>query len=505
MSVRHISRRQLLVGAGGFGLALPVLRSLWPRELEAQDLPAERRFVAFATDHGGLFESAMFPNETLLTTEDSLYTDHNIRHGMLSRSETDGRASVSTILSGAADRLTSSIAQRMNVLRGLDIPFYIAHHTGGHLGNFARNDGNGDDGSAAQMYPMPTIDQLLAWSPAFYPDLGAIKERALIMGSRGRLSWNWSSPSTRDGEIQEVSHESDPLAMFERVFIPEETESDPAPRPPVVDKVMASYQSLRQSNARLSAEDRQRLDDHMDRLFELERRLNAGTVRPASCGDAVAPEGDIWDDPIKYHAAINDVIMAAFLCGTSRIAVVKIEESSFVSFAGDWHQDVAHQWSADEPQTLLQEANQKAFEHAVLDLAHKMDVDDGSGQSMLDQSLIQWTQESGETTHESRSAPVVTFGGAGGGLRVGNYCDYRKLGPAGIVNRWSSDIGPSGLLHAQWLAMVLQLMGMPRSEFQDIQHNGAAGYGYDFVEEAYEQVHSEGVVDNASNPLPFLT
>jgi hypothetical protein len=47
-------------------------------------------------------------------------------------------------------------------------------------------------------------------------------------------------------------------------------------------------------------------------------------------------------------------------------------------------------------------------------------------------------------------------------------------------------------------------MGVEPSEFQDIEHNAAAGYGYDFVEEAYEKAQSAGVVDGASDPLPFL-
>ncbi len=504
MSVRLLSRRQLLIGSGGFALGLPLLRSLLPRDVRAQDMGAERRFVAFATDHGGVFETAMFPDEALLTREEALYSGHDIRHGSLVRSDLDGRAGVSTILTGPSDKMTDRIVERMNVLRGLDIPFYIAHHTGGHLGNFARNDGNGADGADAQMFSMPTIDQLLAWSPSFYSDLSAVKERSMVLGRRGRLSWNWSTPSTRSGTIQEVTG-TDPLAMFERVFIPEADPSGPAPRPPVVDRVLESYQSLRESNARLSSEDRQRLDDHMDRLFELQRRLEAGSIRRASCGDAIRPGDDIESDPVTYYSAVNDVIVAAFLCGTSRIAVVKVKESEFVPYAGDWHQDVAHQWSSDEPQALLQEANQKAFEHAVLDLVDKLDVDDGQGGSILDSAIVQWTQESGEVTHESRSAPVVTFGGSAGTLKTGNYCDYRKLGPEGIVNRWSNDIGSSGLLYSQWLAQVMTSLGMGSSEFQDIEYNGAGGYGYDFIEESYEKVHSEGVVENASDPLPFLT
>lgn len=498
MTVRLLSRRQMLLGAGGFSLGLPWLGSLLPREVEAQGAPLQRRFVAFATGHGGLWETAMFPKDDMLTDEMKLYSDHTVHRGDLIRTENGATASVSPVLTAAADRLTERLVSRMNVLRGIDIPFYIAHHTGGHLGNFGRKDGTQD------MEFMPTIDQLLAWSPSFYPDLSGITERSLILGDRGRLSWNWSSPSDRQGEIQEVTSEKDPSVMFQRVFLPEDDPNEPAARPPVVDRVLESYQSLRQSNRRLSREDKQRLDDHMDRLAELQRRLNVDSVRPASCGDASAPAADAdRSDPIKYHAALNDVITAAFLCGTSRIAVVKINESSFVPYAGDWHQDVAHQWNSDEPQKLLQEANQKAFEYAMVDLAHKLDVEEAPGQSLLDSAIVQWTQESGEETHESRSAPVVTFGAGGGGLLTGNYCDYRKMDPA--VRRWSRDIGPSGLFHAQWLAQVMQTLGMPASEFADVPHNGSAGYGYDYVETSYKEVISDGVAEKANEPLPFLT
>ena len=63
----------------------------------------------------------------------------------------------------------------MNVLWGLDVPFYIAHNTGLHLGNYARNDGNGGDGKAVQAFPRPTIDQIMAWSPSFYPTCRGIR------------------------------------------------------------------------------------------------------------------------------------------------------------------------------------------------------------------------------------------------------------------------------------------------------------------------------------------
>lgn len=502
MTVKHLSRRQLLLGMGGFGLALPFLRSLTPRHARAQVAPFERRFVAFATDHGAIEESAMFPDESLLTGSSQLYPEHSVSHGSLSRVESDGRASVSTIIAGPSDRLTAGIVSRMNVIRGLDIPFYIAHHTGGHLGNYSRNDGNGEDGQLVQPDAMPTIDQIMAWSPNFYGDTAGIVERAMILGWSSRLSWGWSSPSSHSGTIEEVGSEGDPLSMFRRVFVPGESATDVAPRPLIVDRVNESYRSLRQSSLRLSADDKQRLDDHMDRLAELERRLTATAVRRASCDAVMQPTGDYNDDPVAYHSAMNDVVVAAFLCGTSRIAVLKVNESQFVPYSGDWHQEVAHQYSTPEPQRLLQEANQKAFEHAMLDLAYKLDVDEGEGQNVLDSTLIQWSQESGDKTHNARSIPLVTIGGAGGALKTGNYCDYRRKTPEGLLENGYG--GYSGLLYAQWLATALQVMGVTREEFQDIEHNAAQGYGHPHISQEYRAAEVDGVAANASTPLPFL-
>lgn len=503
MPVRHFSRRQALIGATGFALGIPFLRSLRPRSLGAAPDGVERRFVAFASDHGGVDESAMFPGSAMLTQTLDLYTGHEVKRGDLVPSVSGEVATLSEILSGPADRLTARLVSKMNVLRGMDIPWYIAHHTGGHLGNFARNDGNGEEGAAAQASHMPTIDQIMAWSSNFYGDLVGVTERAMIFGSN-RLSYNWSNPSERTGEIQEVTGQNDPMTMFNRVFIPEEDPTEPAPRPPIVDRVFESYQSLRQSDRRLSTEDKQRLDDHMDRLAELQRRLNVDAERRASCGSSPAPAGDP-SNIRDYHHMVNDVIAAAFLCGTSRIAVVKIREADFTEYAGDWHQDIAHQHTLPEPQARLREVNQQAFEHAILDLAYKLDVEEGDSKNLLDSCLVQWTQESGSVTHDARSVPLITFGGAGGNLKTGNYCDYVKWTPEGVITAWGSGIGNSGLLYSQWLAQAMQALGVEASEFQGIAHNGAAGYGYPFVDEGYDATHSDGVVENASDPLPFLT
>jgi hypothetical protein len=208
----------------------------------------------------------------------------------------------------------------------------------------------------------------------------------------------------------------------------------------------------------------------------------------------------------QVYQAMNDVIVAAFLCDTSRIAVMNIRED-FSSYVGDWHEDVAHR--AAEPdgvqQAILMAAHQLTFEKVFLDLCGKLDVDDGTGQTLLDSALVVWTQESGEYTHAGQGMPVVTAGSAGGFLATGNYCDYRD--PALVVDNGESGnmavkiLG--GLLWQQWLGTALQAMGLAPADYEQ---NGLGGYPnpVKFISPNYAKAYPDSLLTVASDVLPYL-
>jgi hypothetical protein len=503
-----VARRQVLRGAGGFTLGLPFLASLaTPRGALAQALPARRpRFVAFTTNHGGVTGANMYPEAALLTGRTQLWSGHDIAHGTLARRLEGSDAVLSPVLRAPAAVLSDRLVSKMNVLRGLDIPFYIAHHTGGHLGNYARNDGNGADGKMLQMSHVPTIDQVMGWSPSFYPDLGGIKERVLVTGARGGLSWNWSNPAARSGAVQEVRPEASSLALWSRVFLPP---SMPGiePRKPIVDRVIESYRGLRNGNRRLSAADRQRLDDHLSRLAELQRRLGVSAVRPVSCNAVSRPAEEARSlypsDPVKARRRAqlyNDVIAAAFMCGTSRIAVHGIDDT-FSSYVGDWHQDIAHKHTLPMPQQTLTDALRLAFQASILDLAAKLDVEEAPGTSYLDNSLLQWSQESGQYTHDSPSIPVITFGSAAGFFKTGLYLDYRNQTTFGRLVYYGKSNEYTGLTYSRWLGTVLQAMGLPPGEYE---RGGARGYGNPYVSPEYMKAYLPGVLASAGEVLPVI-
>lgn len=482
--VRTLGRRQFLVGAGGFALALPFLPSLLSKESQAADRPVPPRFVAMGTNHGGIWESNMYPDASLLMGA-GMYAGHEIRRGTLGYGVNANRGRISHVLSGPSDKLTRQLADKMNIIRGIDIPFYIAHHTGGHLGNFARNDGNGGDGEAVQAFPFPTIDQVMAWSDEFYPNLDGVLERSMLLGS-GRFSYNYANPSQKMGDIQALDTTHSSLDVFNRIFVPRDNGQNN--RTPVADRVLENYRRLRQSNKRMSAGDKRRLDEHIQRIDELQRKLNT----KVACDDVARPTKNSQDvrhtqgyhyQPVsmrEYWQLHNDVVAAAFACGTSRIASMYCGDT-FSMFQGDWHQDIAHQalLTNNNAQQTIADAHQRFFEDVFLDLIRKLDdIEDAPGQTVLDNSLVMWTQESGLVTHNSYGIPIITAGSACGQLNTGRYLDYRNMTKRKTYGDNAEVVDHPGLIYNQWLGNVLMAMGLTPANYE---RGNRGGYGHFFI------------------------
>jgi hypothetical protein len=520
-----LTRRQVLRGAGGFTLAIPFLPSLLPRSARAAAAPRPRLFW-MGTDHGGCWDSNFFPSTAGLTNSAASPAGHTVVSGPLTATTANGRTTLSPVLDASSSVLTAKLLAKMNVLRGLDVPWYIAHNTGLHLGNFARNDNNGDCGAAVTaLGNRPTIDQILANSSSFYTssDLGGTKLRTMVINSGRALSWGFSNPAQGVASaVQNIQGVDSSKQMFTSLF--GGSTAPTTSRQPVVDKILASYNSLRQSNTRLSAGDKARLDAHIALVAQLQSSLGA----QLSCTTPSAPSDDAQKhDPThsKTDAALHgqlwaDLVVAAFSCGASRIGVFGWGDTSgFSDYVGtDWHHDVAHQWMDAQPQAWLTQSYQGFFEQVFLYLAAKLDaMDDGMGGTLLDSTLLVWTQESGMETHEAYGVPVVTFGGGGGFFKTGLYCDYRNLTESAAA---ISPAAPSGyktypgLLYSQWLATVLQGMGVPPAQFElwkDGSGNVQKGYGTPYLgtDEKAWSVHYKSLTSSyyttASTLLPFLT
>ncbi|MDB4983736.1 MAG: hypothetical protein JWM82_4488 [Myxococcales bacterium] len=510
-----LTRRQFLRGTGGATMLLPLLPSLMPREAHAQATAPKKRFIFIGTEHGGATFDNMYGTQgSTGATPVALWAGSTAQSSPLALATAGGNASLSPILTAPSGVLTSAIVKKMNVIRGIDYTNTVGHQSGSYLGN---NNAQVDATRAAALKANVTIDQLMAYSPNFYTEIPRV--RSINIGQDRALSWTYTNPSTRTG-VQKLQRYSTSLSLFNSIFA---TGGAPV-RPLIIDRVLDNYKSLSQSNRRLSAADKVRLDDHVGRLTQLQQQFSA-SAKPLSCGMPPTPmdnttienqldnKGLGLDQQTTYYKLMADVLLTAFSCGASRIAVFH-EEFPYSAFQGDWHQDIAHQWQMDKAQATLAASYQQVFEHVFMYLANGLDsIKDPDGSSLLDNSLLYWTQECGFSTHDPWAVPIVMAGGAAGYFKTGMLVDYRNQ-VASSQNTVYAGALPgnfSGLIYPQFLATALASMGVKSTEWTP--QSGVGGYG-DYKTDAASCEHfitngvstrPDGVYKNASQPLPIIT
>jgi len=398
-----LNRRHFLKGAGGALLALPFLPSLASRAFAAENVMAGpgRCFVCIGTDHGNVWSRNFYPADSVLNQQ-LTYAGRTVRHGALPSAATGGRVVISPVISAAETVLTPALVGKFNVLRGVDIPYRISHHVGGHLGNFAATVGNTTAGLDNTEFMAPTIDQVMAWSPDFYSaeDLASRMTRRSVHIGGGDLSWNHTAPAARAGKLVPQPAHVRNLDLFTHLFQPGSSLNGVDQF--VVDRVKSSYDRLK-LHPRLSYGDRLRLDAHVGRLAEIERKLSV----IASLATPPAPPGTDSDlyfrhhsfphDPTEnrlYWSLMNDILVLGFSAGLTRVATIHQHVKFASELIQDWHGQVAHAgFGAVPAQAWTVGWNQGTFEHVMVDLAAKMNaVTLPNGDNLLDHSLIMFTQ-----------------------------------------------------------------------------------------------------------------
>jgi len=521
-----IDRRLFLRGASGALLALPILPSLLrSRDAQAEAAASSKCFVHFRTPHGGIASSDMWPSDATLT-EKLTYT-HELRRGALSAALTGADAVISPVLTAKATALSPQLVAKMNILRGLDIPTYMAHNFGGALGYY-------DADKETPKEPRATVDQIMAYSPSFYPNVNSVRKRSVAVG-KGSGSYGYKTPGVSSSGVSTsaLGGTESSQGLFDSLLAGSMSSGSSEPAPPaVVDRILDSYKRLRNGNKRLSQADKLRLDQHINAVAELQRRLKTTVAagckvppRPTSDNLKLRPMDGSPEKNLQFFTMINEVLAVAMNCGATRIATFAIDENNqgltFTARAAqgeDWHNNVAHAASSSaSAAALIKEFNQIFFSGVYLDLVNRLDgFSDGAGGTLLDHSLVAWGQESGNVTHFAFSMPVVTAGSAGGAIKTGSYCDYRNLGKRlsgdSSTGRESDTLWP-GLTYNQWLSTALLAMDVPHSEWAESSHPGFGAkvdyqsqYAYFFSNRGFSaaEVYSTAVWQKSGELLPFL-
>jgi hypothetical protein len=187
----------------------------------------------------------------------------------------------------------------------------------------------------------------------------------------------------------------------------------------VLDAVRSDLTSRR---ARLSPEDRARLDAHATALRELERSLGAGAL---VCAKPAAPSGVNSETAIDRQA---DIAAAALGCGLTRVVSLqhRIADNDnslypWVGLSTGGHHSLSHDSSAAAQATLAKVYRWYAARFAYL-LERLSKTPDPDGGTLLESTLVIWGSELGRGyDHDIKNVPFVFAGGAAGRLKGNRY------------------------------------------------------------------------------------
>ncbi len=273
-----------------------------------------------------------------------------------------------------------------------------------------------------------SLDQLLARRLG-----GATKVASLVLGcekSNPTVHKNysmlysshvsWSSPTTP------TPLEVYPALAFDRLFKDEVGKGDQS----VLDAVLADATDLR---VRIGATDRRKLDEYLESVRDVERRIESAGKPGVASGwrpaleepDRPRPADGIPESIADHMRLMCDILVLAFQTDTTRIVTLKLnnDHSSlrFPHLGVDYmiHHLLSH---TDTPDWL--KVNQ-FFVEQVAYVARRLDAIAEGESSALDNTMLLYLSSMMTGSHDNDELPVVLIGGGGGSLRGGRVLDYR--------------------------------------------------------------------------------
>ncbi len=291
-------------------------------------------------------------------------------------------------------------------------------------GNFT-----GGSGQQAGWAGGPSVDQVIAAS--LDP---TIPYKSLEFGVQSDAGWGHRVESRMcyAGADQPITPESDPYAMFERLFASIGNPADPealrriAQKQSVIDSVMGDLTGLA---GKVAAADKQKIDAHLQAVRELEKRLDAEV---SGLCEVPTLRGGIDVNANDNFAVVaglqRQLLVAALQCGLTRVASLQWATAvsqhifSWLPGFGDTLADRHHEMSHNGDARLV-DVN-RWYGDEFTELLKALDaVPEGDG-TMLDNTIVVWGNELATGYHTTHRVPFVIGGGAAGYLNPGRYLDY---------------------------------------------------------------------------------
>jgi hypothetical protein len=332
----------------------------------------------------------------------------------------------------------STLKSYLTVISGLTNKLVVggAEHPTGSAGATTGAPLNGNAVSAA------SIDQVVAKlisAGAPFPSIEIGVTPATPNGSPDSLA-----TVSHTGPNAKKMPEYDPRAVFNRLFMGmtgTPMTQDMATklanvRKSVLDAVLVDGDALMK---RLGAADKQRLDQHLTCIREIEKRLPTmppPTTTPTTCTMPTAPttgKDTTSEAPPAVNTAMTDLSILALGCDRTRVlSYVFSLPAAHVYYRhlgtnmnADFHDTVCHGDAGDMSSQTRVDTGVRYVVKCLNEFLTKMQATPHGASNLLDQSLVHITSDTAwGKTHTSTEWPVLLAGKAGGKLQGDGHFNF---------------------------------------------------------------------------------
>ncbi len=241
---------------------------------------------------------------------------------------------------------------------------------------------------------------------------------------------SWSSPTTP------LPSEAHPRIVFESLFgeggSPEQRAAALKSRASLLDSVVSEIQRMK---SRVGAEDSNRIDEYLDSIREVERRIAKAesTAKDNPLPDLDRPVG-VPAEYADHTRLMFDLQLLAFRGDITRVVSFQLaREASTRSYpeigVAEPHHPVTHH--GRNPEKLEKMAKINRFHVSLFaEFLEKMQATPEADGTLLDHSLYMYGSGMGDPDkHDHSNLPIVVAGGAAGKMRGGRHIRYEKPEP----------------------------------------------------------------------------
>ncbi len=248
--------------------------------------------------------------------------------------------------------------------------------------------------------------------------------------------------------------ESNPRAVFERIYgsgSPEERTANAARRHVEQKSILDFVQdSARRMEQRLGREDREKLDEYLTGVREVEQRIErVERLGPPADPGRPAPDGTPRD--YREHIRILfDMMLLAFQSDSTRVVSFLIgHDGSNRSFrdigVSGGHHDLSHHGKDEEKMELVSRIDRFYSEELAYFLERMKEAKDADGNSLLHNSMVVWGSGlSDGHWHTHVDLPIVVAGNAGGKFQPGRHVDLGETPLNNLFVRMLEEVGMPG-------------------------------------------------------------